>query len=52
MITEVVEDVLAPGGDGAPLGTTGPKDGEEGFVAEALGVHSGEVTQPAEANVG
>ena len=46
---EVVENVLAPRGKRASLGTTGPKDGKEGFATEALGVHTGEVTQPAEA---
>ena len=49
MIEEVVEDVLTPGGEGAPLGTTRPQDGEEGLVWEALAVHAGEVAKPAEA---
>ena len=49
MEEKVVKDVLTPGGEGASLGTTGPKDGEESPAGEALAVHTRKVTKPTEA---
>ena len=48
MKIEIIKDELAPGGEGASLGAARTKDGEEGFATKALGVHAGEMTQPAE----